>query len=98
MKNERKDKLYAMDSKLVDPLNSGSLISYKICGYDSSYNSNLESTITLSDCNTMSTWYFKDEHGIEKIDTIIKMLTEFRTEYLKASEEYKKDFPQDEKE
>ena len=94
MKNERKDKLYAMDSKLVDPLNSGSLISYKICGYKY----NLESTITLSDCSTMITWYFKDEHGIEKIDTIIKMLTEFRTEYLKASEEYKKDFPQDKKE
>jgi hypothetical protein len=78
--------VHATGAKYIDPVDSSSLVSYRIIS--ASY---FEASIELTDCSRKITWAFNaGAEGIEKVDSAISILSEFRKELLKASKKWKK--------
>ena len=76
--------VHATGAQYIDPMDAGSLISYKIVSQNY-----FDACITLTDCNRKIYWQFQPE-DIEKIDLAISMFTEFRKELLKAGKTWAK--------
>lgn len=75
-------KVYATQAKYIDPLDCGSMVAYSI-----TKRRRLSATMDLSDCNKKITWYFDNDTGdkpIQKIDTVIALLTDFKNDLLNA--------------
>lgn len=74
------------NSVFIDPENCGSSVGYYITvseysPKDKPVQYSLSSTVTLADCSHKIDWGF-DKGGVDKIDTVIKMLQEFRKKFL----------------
>lgn len=77
--------LFATNAKMLDPLNCGSLIVYKV-QKSSSY---FEAEVTLSDCNRMVNWQFDETpESLDKVDEAIGMLMQFRKDLVKGQKEF----------
>ena len=73
-----KEKLYAQDSAMLDPLHCGSNISYVIAAKRRFW-----AELYLTDCNRKIQWDFNDEkESITKIDKAIEMLQNFRRQLI----------------
>ena len=82
----RKKKLYAEGIVQLDPMDCGSSISYAVVRGRHGY---LTGDVDLSDCNRKIQWYFGRD-DLPKIDKAIKILTEFRAAFAKATRRGKK--------
>lgn len=74
--------VYASSSTFIDPINCGSMVSFKVIrdGYG-----NMNGDVSLTDCNRKIDWYFSnDEDSVPKIDAAIKSLREFRKAFIVA--------------
>ena len=81
-------KRYCLASRIeyLSPKDCDSTLGYKITG-----RKYLEAQMGLADCNRKIEWYFNpDNDGLEKIDTILSIMTEFRAEFLKAKNTWKR--------
>jgi hypothetical protein len=77
------------NSVFIDPENCGSSIGYYITieeytPKDKPTQHNLRATVVLADCTHKIDWSFGDEEGVEKIDEAIRMLQEFRKQYVET--------------
>lgn len=81
-------KVYATQAKYLDPTDCGSLVAYSITGRRC-----LNASIDLSDCHRKITWYFEStgiNKSLEKIDTVINLLTDFKRDLLEARKSFKR--------
>lgn len=76
--------VYATGSDYLDPLDCGSMVSYKITSHGY-----FEATVDLTDCGRKISWSF-NSGAIEKIDRAITLLCDFRRELVKASKKWDK--------
>lgn len=80
--------VHATGSAYLDPGNCTSMISYEI-----NSRKRLTAHIDLTDCNRKITWDFEDGadycNPLPKIDRAIFLLNSFRTDYIRAREEFK---------
>lgn len=79
-KSERKSIYNAI--VYLDPLDCGSTIGYTI---NRRRTGSISAQVDLTDCNRKIEWYFSDSTPIQKIDTAIAILTEFRTKLLSVT-------------
>jgi hypothetical protein len=75
------NKLYASAISYLDPADCGSSVGFRIHLEGTSY---LEAVVNLSDCSRTVSWYLNSDSAIQKIDTAIRILQEFKREYVKA--------------
>ena len=76
----------------IDPENCGSSVGYRTCitDYENSKKEiiySLSATVSLTDCNHKIDWEFSTD-DLDKIDTAIAILKEFRTKYVIAQRTY----------
>jgi len=84
-KKRKPRKIYATNSKYIDPFDCSSKVSYKVLGHGLYMNGEVE----LSECTRSITWYFtNDSDAVQKIDNAIKELMDFRNAFVKAQKDY----------
>lgn len=76
----KKNRLVADRSALLDPLNCGSAISYSIINGSR----RVYGDVRLHDCDRSIKWYFGYDGATEKIDAAIEILEEFRDKFKAA--------------
>lgn len=80
-------KILAVKSEWIDPSDCGSIIGYRI------YRSGeyLTASMTLSDCHRIIEWWFNSDtpqatqNSMDKINNVIRLMTEFKKEFVKAT-------------
>jgi hypothetical protein len=79
----RKRTTVASRIEFIDPSDCGSTVGYSITRKDLV---RVSAEIYLSDCNRKIEWYFSGERpeSIQKIDSAIEILQEFRQKYVDA--------------
>jgi hypothetical protein len=88
MSEKQKPELIATEAHYIDPLDSDSMVSYKIT--TDSY-VNISGSVELSDCNRKISWYFSNnDDAITKVDKAIEILRNFRREFIKARKRFPK--------
>lgn len=84
---KRPTEILAVKSEWIDPTDCGSIIGYRIYRSDKY----LTASMTLSDCHRIIEWWFNSDspeitkNSLEKIDNAIRILTEFKKEFVKAT-------------
>lgn len=68
-------KVIAHNATYLEPLNCDSTVSYKII----ESGKRVWGSIQLADCQRKIEWYFSDTESLDKVDSALKILTEFRT-------------------
>jgi transposase len=82
--------LKQQNSVFIDPENCGSSVGYYITigEYHSTKTDkdvhSLSATVVLTDCNHKIDWGFSGNGEIDKIDSAISMLQEFRKKYIET--------------
>lgn len=90
------EKVYASNVKYIDPAGCGSTVGYRIYGThdkDHTY-SYAYADVEIADCGRKVSWSFDfDEFfdGLQKIETAILMLHEFKNEFMKAAKSVKQE-------
>lgn len=80
-------KILAVKSEWIDPTDCGSIIGFRIYK-GGEY---LTAIMTLSDCHRIIEWWFnsdspnKTKESLDKINNAIRLFTEFKKEFIKAT-------------
>lgn len=92
MTEDPEEILHSSNIVMIDPLDCGSTI-----GYSVRQEYHFSGEVHISDCNRKIVWYFNNKpSAVVKIDKAIKMLTEFKKEFVKYQKQYNKEHPKKE--
>lgn len=77
------------NSIFIDPENCGSSVGYYITvseytPKDKTTIYSISANVVLADCGHKIDWHFGNDSGVEKIDSAIVMLQEFRKKYVET--------------
>jgi hypothetical protein len=81
-------KVHTSRADYIDPGGCESIVAYAIVSRLNSRRRRFSANMDLSDCNRKINWYFSsDADGLKKIDKVIEIMTNFRSEFVRAQKE-----------